>query len=49
MTDWVIIFIIAVFALMVGFMEVEKNDWDSYFEEQMRVQDSLWIKWQEKK
>ncbi len=39
---YVIIFFVMVFSLSLGFMEAERNDWDAYFKEEMRVQDSLW-------
>ncbi len=40
--NYVIIFFVMVFSLSIGFMEAERNDWDAYFKEEIRVQDSLW-------
>ena len=59
--NWVIIFIISVFALSVGFRQAEREDkvWAEWlaraalrnqgltFEEGMRIQELLWVKWQE--
>ena len=40
--NYVIMFFVMMFALMTWSSETERNDWDAYFKEEMRIQASLW-------
>ena len=40
--NYIIIFFVVLFGLMTLSSEAERTDWQTYFEREMKVQDSLW-------